>query len=178
MSPFYSSEWLSRLKPHIKHDIYRQGSVESAPFMWGGERLQGWAFKAMSLNCILAKWDEWCFLIRLLTGFCVVKIQRWCLIVNILNDMLLVQLSLTLAIFKCILALIWHLWTPVWFHLVFIVMSCRDEFRSVTGRHSVTVNGYTLCLIKCYVQREKEFLVFVWSFTEEWDLLSLFYSEI
>lgn len=108
MSPFYSSEWLSRLKPHIKHDIYRQGSVESAPFMWGGERLQGWAFKAMSLNCILAKWDEWCFLIRLLTGFCVVKTQRWCLIVEMLNDMLLAQLSQTLAIFKCILALIWH----------------------------------------------------------------------
>lgn len=41
--------------------------------MWGGERLQGWAFKAMSLNCILAKWDEWCFLIRLLTAFCAVK---------------------------------------------------------------------------------------------------------
>lgn len=41
--------------------------------MWGGERLQGWAFKAMSLNCILAKWDEWCFLIRLLTAFCTVK---------------------------------------------------------------------------------------------------------
>lgn len=93
MSPFYSSEWLSRLKPHIKHDIYRQGSVESAPFMWDGERLQGWAFKAMSLNCILAKWDEWCFLIRLLTGLCVVKVQRWCRIAKMLDDMLLVQAS-------------------------------------------------------------------------------------
>lgn len=41
--------------------------MESAPFIWDGERLQGWAFKAMSLNCILAKWDEWCFLIRPLT---------------------------------------------------------------------------------------------------------------
>lgn len=41
--------------------------------MWGGERLQGWAFKAMSLNCILAKWDEWCFLIRLLTAFALKK---------------------------------------------------------------------------------------------------------
>lgn len=41
--------------------------------MSGRERLQGWAFKAMSLNCILAKWDEWCFLIRLLTAFCAVK---------------------------------------------------------------------------------------------------------
>lgn len=76
MSPFYSSEWLSRLKPRIKHDIYRQGSVESAPFMWGGERLQGRAFKAMSLNCILPKWDEWCFLIRPLMVLCVVKKKK------------------------------------------------------------------------------------------------------
>lgn len=39
------------------------------------------------------------------------------------------------------------------------------------GRHSVTLCEFTLCLIQFYVQREKEFLVFVWSFTEEWDLL-------
>lgn len=68
--------------------------------MWEGERLQGWAFKAMSLNCILAKWDEWGFLIRLLTGLCVVKVQRWCPIVKMLNDMLLVQVPQLIAIFK------------------------------------------------------------------------------
>lgn len=105
MSPFYSSEWLSRLKPHIEHDIYRQGSVESAPFMWDGERLRGWALKAMSLNCILPKWDEWCFLIRPLTALGVVNVKRWCLIVEMLNDMLLVQVSQLLPIFKFMLAL-------------------------------------------------------------------------
>lgn len=75
-----------------------------------GKRLQGRAFKAMSLNCILPKWDEWCFLIRPLTVLCVVKKkQRWWPMVKMLNDMLLARLSQTLAISKCILDSVWHM---------------------------------------------------------------------
>lgn len=41
-----------------------------------GRGFGGRAFKAVSLNCILPKWDEWCFLIRPLTVLCVVKKEK------------------------------------------------------------------------------------------------------